>query len=42
MVKEDIFCGLSCNILLISYQNDHLRELINNQKNEVVAMLGGW
>ena len=39
-LKEELRHGLSCHILLVGCQNGHLGELINNQKNEVIAMLG--
>ena len=41
MLKEEIGCGLIYDIILVGYQNGHLRELINNHKNAVVSILGG-
>lgn len=40
MLKEELGCGLSYDILLAGYQNGHLRKSINNHKNAVAAMLG--
>ena len=42
MLKEDLGCGLSYDSLLVSFQNGHLRKLINNHKNTVVVMICGW
>ena len=40
ILKEDLGHGLSCDSILAGCQNGHLRELINNHKNVVIAMLG--
>ena len=42
MLKEELSCGLNCDILSAGYQNGHIGELINNYKNSIIAMLGQW
>ena len=42
MLKEELGTDLNYDILLESCQNGHFREPINNHKNVVVPMLGGW
>ena len=41
-LKEELGHGLSYDILLGGFQNVHLRKPINNQKNAVISILGGW
>lgn len=41
-LKEEVGHGLNCDILLVSCQNGHFREPINNRKNTVIDMLCGW
>jgi len=41
-VKEDIDSGLCCDSLLVEVHNLHLGKVINNHKNTVILLLGGW
>jgi hypothetical protein len=40
--KEELGSGLCCDVLLAGNQNHHLRKVINNHKNTVISLLGGW
>jgi hypothetical protein len=40
--KEELGSGLYCDSLLAGDHNHHLRKSINNHKNTVIYMLGGW
>jgi hypothetical protein len=40
--KEDLGSGLYYDDLIAGNQNRHLREAINNKKNTVISLLGGW
>jgi hypothetical protein len=42
LLKEELGSGLYCDALLAGNQNRHLREVINNQKNTAISLLGGW
>jgi hypothetical protein len=40
--KEELVSGLCCDALLAGNHNNHLRKAINNHKNTVISLLGGW
>jgi hypothetical protein len=40
--KEELGSGLCYDALLAGNQNRHLRKAINNHKNIVISLLGGW
>jgi hypothetical protein len=40
--KEDLGSGLCYDALLARRHNRHLGKAINNHKNTVISLLGGW
>jgi hypothetical protein len=40
--KEELGSGLYYDALLARNHNRHIREAINNHKNTVIFLLGGW
>jgi hypothetical protein len=40
--EEELGSGLCCDALLVGDQNHHLGKMINNHKNTVISLLGGW